>query len=292
MRLGAGLCLLLFACAPPGWLQLHAATNLSLLPQSFEPNRGQADRPIEFTSHGPGYSLGLAPGEAVLSLAAVGDAVKPASVRLKVLGADRTIHGQALEAQPSKSNYFIGSNPNLWRRGISHFGRVEYGGIYKGIDLTYYGTGQRLEYDFVVRPHADPRTIRLQFEGADQLRIDENGDLVLKVGKAEIRERKPVAYQDMPEGRVVREVHYVALSTNRIGFEVASYDRAIPLVIDPVLVFSTYFGGTGKDITNRVALDSAGNIYYGGSTSSSNLAGTKIGQPFTGGLNEIGRAHV
>jgi hypothetical protein len=190
-----------------------------------------------------------------------------------------------LEAQPSKSNYFIGSNPNLWRRGISHFGRVEYGGIYKGIDLTYYGTGQRLEYDFVVRPHADPRTIRLQFEGADQLRIDENGDLVLKVGKAEIRERKPVAYQDMPEGRVVREVHYVALSTNRIGFEVASYDRAIPLVIDPVLVFSTYFGGTGKDITNRVALDSAGNIYYGGSTSSSNLAGTKIGQPFTGGLN-------
>jgi hypothetical protein len=130
------------------------------LPQSFEPNRGQADRRVEYLAHGSGYSLSLARGEALFSLIDEGGPRRPAqsaAVRVKVLGSNRRVPGRPSDLQTGKSNYFIGNNPNLWRRDLPHYGRVEYSGIYPGIDLAYYGAGQQLEYDFVVRPQARPR---------------------------------------------------------------------------------------------------------------------------------------
>src|SRR5215831_13135533 len=174
MRLLAGSFCFLLAWAPSS---TAAITDFSTLPQSFEPTRGQAGRSVEFISQGPGYSLVLGPGEAWLNLVTSnrsGEALSSANVRMKVLGADRHVHGRGLSLQSGVSNYLIGE-PSNWRKNIPHFGRVEYSGVYPGIDLTYYGTGRQLEYDFVVQPNADPRAIRLEFNGAEQVRIDSTG---------------------------------------------------------------------------------------------------------------------
>ena len=250
------------------------------LPQSFEPNRGQADRRVEYLAHGPGYSLSLARGEALLNLTDEGGPrrrAKSAAVRVKVLGSDRRVTGYPSDLQTGKSNYFIGNNPKLWQRDLPHYGRVEYSGIYPGIDLAYYGAGQQLEYDFVVRPQAQPRKIRLEFDGADQLSIDPSGDLVLAVGGSQIRERKPVAYQESEGERRAVEARYVLLGKKQVGFEVGSYDDTMPLVIDPVLVYSTYLGSADNDLAYRVVLDAAGNSYYGGMSKNTMLAGNAIG---------------
>jgi hypothetical protein len=268
-------------CAQPPTLasQPHA-----LLSQSFEPNRGQADRRVDFVSHGPGYTLLLAPDAAYLNL--IPDVTAPAAkgqaLRFRLLGANPRVHGEGREPQGGKSNYFIGNSSDLWRTGIPQYSRVLYHQIYRGIDLTYYGAGQRLEYDFVLGPRADPGKIRLAVDGADRIRIDDGGDLVMTVGRAEIREGKPFVYQDTPAGRRRIEASYFPLGGNAVGFKIARYDRRVPLVIDPTLVFSTYFGGNGNDGGHGIALDASGNIYICGVTASTNLSGGDIGQPFSG----------
>jgi hypothetical protein len=160
---------------------------------------------------------------------------------------------------------------------------VEYDKVYPGIDVAYYGVGQQLEYDFILGPHADPRKIRLKVDGADRIEINAGGDLALTVGSAQILQRKPVVYQDTAGGRKRVEARYVDLGRSRVGFEIAGYDPASSLVIDPVLVFSTYFGGSGGDSAVGTALDSSGNVYISGETTSNALPGTRLGQAFNGG---------
>jgi hypothetical protein len=246
---------------------------------------------VEYLAHGPGYSLSLARGEALLSLIDEGGPRRPAqsaAVRVKVLGSNRRVPGRPSDLQTGKSNYFIGNNPNLWRRDLPHYGRVEYSGIYPGIDLAYYGAGQQLEYDFVVRPQARPRTIRLEFDGAERMSIDPSGDLVLAVRGSEIRERKPVAYQESAGERHAVEARYVLLGKKQVGFEVGSYDETIPLVIDPVLVYSTYLGSANNDLAYRVVLDAAGNTYYGGLSQATTLTGNAMGNAkSSGGVSKM-----
>src|ERR1700676_3413348 len=260
------------------------------LPQSFEPNRGQAPRGVDFISHGPGYTLSLTPNEAELQLAGTETGVPKQTemrLRMRLLGANAHARSEGREIQTGKSNYFIGNNFRSWRTDVPQYGRVEYREVYPGIDLAYYGNQQRLEYDFVVAPYADPRRIRLAIKGADRIHVDDTGDLVLAIGAAEVRQKKPTVYQDTPSGRRRIEGRYVARGRNRVGFEVAAYDRHQPLIVDPVLVFSTYFGGNGDDVGSSIRLDSAGNIYFGGKTSSTNFPGTPVpgtpsGQPLNG----------
>lgn len=209
-------------------------------------------------------------------------------MRLKVAGANRNVQGRASDLQIGKSNYFIGNDPRQWLTDLPHYGRVEYAGIYPGIDLVYYGTGHQLEYDFVVRPKANPDTIQLEFDGADRIGIDETGDLVLTLGGSQIRERKPVAYQENAAGRSTVEARYALLEGNRVGFEVASYDREIPLVIDPILMYSSYFGDGNTDLFYRVALDGEGNSYYGGLSAAGALMATAHSKADTpGGVAKV-----
>ncbi|HEY7337892.1 MAG TPA: SBBP repeat-containing protein [Bryobacteraceae bacterium] len=258
---------------------------LSNLPASFEPNRGQADHRFDYVSRGMGYSFSVGPEQALLELASPGqDKSSPrfAAVRLKMLGVNRRAHGRALQPQAGKSNYFIGNDSARWLKDVPRYGRVEYRQIYPGVDIAYYGTGSQLEYDFVLGPHADPRKIRMQVEGAEKIEIDGAGDLVLHAAGAEIREKRPLVYQDTPAGRKLLEARYVALGGNRVGFQIRGGDPAKSLVIDPSLVFSTYFGGTGNDLAANVVLDSSGNYYVSGFSRSTPLGGTKIGQPLIG----------
>ena len=211
-------------------------------------------------------------------------------MRMKLVGANRAATVTGLDRLPGMSNYFIGNDPTKWRKDVPTYARVKYKGVYRGIDLVYYGNQRQLEYDFVVAPGADPKAIALAVEtgpaapgGAQPAavpRIDSDGDLVVETEGGEVRFHKPVVYQPNGLGNgsndlqfivhnsELLEGRYVLLADNRIGFEVPGFDRSKPLIIDPVLIYSTYLGGSGYDYGRSIALDSLGNAYVTGATSS------------------------
>jgi len=198
---------------------------------------------------------------------------KGAVLRMKLVGANRSPRVTGLEELPGKSNYFIGNDPAKWRTNVPTYAKVRYENVYSGIDLVYYGNQRQLEYDFVVAPGADSRAIRLAIqsrdgEGAAPLRIDGQGDLVLEAEGSELRLHQPVIYQEISGARQSVDGKFVLQEEHQVGFQVASYDGSKPLIIDPVLSYSTYLGGSGTDYGNGIAVDSQGNAYVVGRTTS------------------------
>src|SRR5258708_14983137 len=274
-----------------GKLQLH-----------FEANRGQTHKDVRFLSRGPGYSLYLTAGEAVLVLSKSnadagrdarstperGGAQMPAksvALRVSLVGAAHKPLVGGLEELPGKANYFIGKDRSKWRTNVPTYAKVQYREVYPGVDLVYYGNQRQLEYDFVVAPGADPKKIALRFRGADKLEIDVEGNLVLRTARGALHHHKPSIYQQIHGFR--REVAggYVRKGADRVGFQLAAYDTTRPLIIDPVVLsYSTYLGGGAGDFSNGIAVDAAGNAYVTGFTASSDFpttAGTF--QPTFGG---------
>jgi hypothetical protein len=302
------------------WSQAHKATaernpmaaspvitpyNVSQsIPLSFETNQGQADPAVKFISRGGGYSLFLTSTEAVLALRSSGDrGIESDDVlRMKIVGAnphrEPQITGQA--ELPGKVNYFLGNDPRKWRTNVSTYAKVKYEGVYPGVDLIYYGTQRQLEYDFVLEPGADPNQIHLGFDGAREIRIDEAGDLVLSTKGGEVRQQKPVVYQEVDGSRKEIAGSYVVKGNREVGFTIGSYDMSRPLVIDPVLIYSTYFGGNNVETAHGIAVDAAGNAYVTGFTNSTdfptasplqlNFRGTN--DAFVAKLNATGTAWI
>ncbi|MDP9401743.1 MAG: SBBP repeat-containing protein, partial [Actinomycetota bacterium] len=252
---------------------------LERLPLRFEPNHGQTSAGVQFLSRGPGYTLFLSPGEAVVSLVgsphgagreSPGSAPARSTVRMSLVGANPGSEVAGVGRLPGVSNYFVG-DPTQWRRAVPGYAGVRYAGVYPGIDLVFRGDAGQLEYDFELEPGRDAGVIALEFEGAGQPSLDPNGDLVLHPPSGEIRQRRPVLYQQVAGAR--REVPgaFVLLGGSRVGFQVGAYDRSKPLVIDPVLDYSTYLGGTGigaGDAATGIAVDADGSAYVTGSTAS------------------------
>ncbi|MGA7380572.1 MAG: SBBP repeat-containing protein, partial [Terriglobales bacterium] len=248
------------------------------LPLTFETNQGQTDAKVKFLSRGSGYTLSLTGDEAVFSLrgseakpntSLVGElrprAVVPttkAVLRMKLRNANPAAMVTGADELPGKSNYFIGNDPKKWRSNVPTYGKVKYEGVYSGIDLIYYGNQRQLEYDFIVAPGADPHRIQFDVRGATRISRDEHGDLVLQTTAGDVRWRKPVAYQEKDGERQEIEGRYVIRHGQRVGFELAGYDAKRPLIIDPVLGYSTYLGG----IEQGTAVDSSGNAYVTGYT--------------------------
>jgi len=261
------------------------------LPLSFEANHGQTDSKVKFLSRGHGYSLFLTGSEAVIVLKKTapkteemkvlsgrelvkkrgGGAEEGTIVRMELAGANAAPRVAGAEELPGKTNYFIGNDPAKWRTNVPTYSKVQYEGVYPGVDLVYYGNQGRLEYDFVVAPGVDPNEIRLKFYGAGKLRLDKKGDLLLGAEGEEVRFEKPLVYQELAGEQKTVESSYVLASTNRIGFQLGEYDHSQPLVIDPVLSYSTYLGGSASDSGQGIAVDGSGNAYVTGSTSSANF---------------------
>jgi hypothetical protein len=148
---------------------------------------------------------------------------------------------------------------------------VRYAGVYPGVDLVYYGNQRQLEYDFHIVPGANARAVSLEFDGADGVEVDAGGDLLLKLGESVVRQPKPFAYQEVAGARREVEAGYEVGADGRVRFAVGGYDPAHTLVIDPVLQYSTYLGGSGTDEGHGIAVDSSGSAYVCGHTRSANF---------------------
>jgi len=262
----------------PGGASTPRKLDLSQLPLIFEPNQGQTDPQVRFLARGTGYGLFLSGDQAVLAL---GRHSKNPVIRMKMAGSNPDALVSGDDQLPGKSNYLIGNDPVHWHRDIPQFARVRYRNVYPGIDLVYYGKQQQLEYDFEIAPYADPRKISFQFEGSAKPALDRSGDLVVAAGHEEIRLKAPRVYQAEGDSKQPVAGRFVMRPDGKVGFVVASYDHSRSLVIDPVLAFSTYFGGSNDESCSlitasptppsgcpAVALDASSNIYLAGSTTS------------------------
>ncbi len=240
-------------------------------------------------SRGSGYTLFLTPTEAVLALSKPQAEERPGHprqapslthrkaltsvLRMKLLGASAKAEVRGLEELPGKSNYFIGNDPKKWRTNVASYAKVEYKEIYPGVDLVYYGNQRHLEHDFILAPGANPSGITLELKGAGKLSIDSQGDLVWATVGGKVRLQKPVVYQEVDGARREIAGSYALKGKHRVGFELGAYDASMRLVIDPVLSYSTYLGGSGFDEGLGIAVDSSGNAYVTGVTTSTNFPG-------------------
>ncbi len=245
-------------------------------PLVFEADVGQAGGNFDFIAHGNDYALGLDQGNATIG---VDNGSSTSVVQLTLVGKNVALNAQAEGLLESKTNYLVGT-ADQWRQDIANYSGVQYRNVYDGIDLRYYGTERQLEYDFIVNPGAQVDTIQLRFDGAKNLAIANNGDLILTLDDAghTIEFKAPVAYQNGAYGREAVDSHYTIAADGTIGFATGLYDTSRSLVIDPVLSYGSYFGGTSADAAAGIAVDAAGNVYITGYVSSTTgLLGTILG---------------
>jgi hypothetical protein len=207
----ATLCVLL-AAAPAA----AAETPIQSIPLFFEANRGQADSAVRFVARGHGYNLLLTPTGTQLVLRHAG---RRMFVSTHVVGANPNVRIRGEESQPGTVNYFRGGRS---QRDIPTFAKVRYTNLYPGIDVVYYGNDSRLEYDFVVRPGSKPESIKLSFEGIDPLSIDSDGNLILRAGASEMKQHKPLVYQERGGSRKEIAGQFKLLSGNTVGFDIGS----------------------------------------------------------------------
>lgn len=284
-------------------------TQMLNMPLQFEANQGQVDDQVKFLVRGKGYTLFLTPTESVMVLTGrdasrvksevgsdqtdvIGHELqeyKQSVVRMRLEGAHPSPAIDGMEKLPGIVNYFIGNDPAKWRTEIPTYAKVHYKEAYPGIDLAYYGNQGKLEYDFIVSPGADPSQIKLAFEGASEIRLADSGDLLLTTRLGEVRLQKPIVYQLEKDGhKTLVAGNYVVLaesamrhasrSTNReISIHLATYDASKPLIIDPVLSWSTYLGGSFNEVGYGITVDAAGSAYVTGGTNSLNFPVTTGG---------------
>jgi hypothetical protein len=253
------------------------------LPLSFTANQGQANSSARFLTQGNGFNLFLTTSEAVLNLSKPVDidtkspehmpvnptlrsdasqaSVQTATLRLKVIGANPASKLEGVDQLPGHSNYFTGNDPAKWHINVPNYPRVIQRNVYSGVDIVYYGKQENLEYDFIVAPGAKPEVITVEFAGAQKMRVGKQGDVVLTTPIGEVRQHRPVVYQEIDGARREIAARIVVKGKHQVGFKVGAYDRTKPLVIDPVLSYSTYFGDKGGAGT-RIAVDAAGNAYF------------------------------
>jgi Beta-propeller repeat len=277
---------------------LNLRPALTHLPLTFEANIGQTDPRALYLARGPGFTLFLTRSGAVVSMAEASTRadrsplanpaaargapprhLRRAAIRIAFAGARRAAEIVGLDPLRGRVSYFIGNDPRHWHTDVPAFGRIRYRGVYRGIDLVFFGNRDALECDFVVAPGANSDAIRLSVEGG-VTRIDHRGDLIIGAGRSKLVLKEPAVYQTGEDGkRQTIESRYLIShgrkgSANTVRIALASYDRTRPLVIDPQLVFSTYLGGSFFQLATGIAVDAKGLVYLTGVTSSGDFPTT------------------
>jgi hypothetical protein len=254
------------------------AANYGKLPLSFETNQGQFDPQVKFLSRGSGYRLLLTDSAAVLELSKPGAVshAQPGStsargakaksptaktdfIRMELPGAASGVKVVGDEQLPGKANYFVGSDSSKWHTNIPTYSKVKYTGVYPGVDLVYYGNQRQLEYDFIVAPGASPKPVKLHFAGASKLKLNADGDLQIIGNNGEIAFHKPIVYQEKAGQREPVDGRFKLMANNTVGFALGDYDRSREVVIDPILSYSTYLGGS--DNFNFATVGPGGEVY-------------------------------
>ena len=192
---------------------------------------------------------------------------------MQIEGANSAPESVGLDETESKTNYFIGNDPAKWQIDVPNYEKVKYSKVYNGIDLVYYGNNQRLEYDFVVAPNADPDQIKLKFDGIKNAEIErQSGDLLLETELGTIRQHKPFSYQIIDGKQTeIASLYNIEKSKDKnftVSFKLADYDKSKELVIDPILVYGSYLGGSLYDAGSGVTVDANGNAYLTGTAAS------------------------
>jgi len=245
----------------------------SKLPLSFVKNEGQTDKNILFYEQGSGRTTVFSLNGVALRLARSGKVKEPVSageVTLTFPGVTPS-KVEPLERRGGKVNYFIGKEPRGWKTDVPTYGAILYKDVFPGTDIKFYGSNRQLEYDIIVAPGSDPSRVVLSYKGAKKLALIHNGDLEISLENGSILQKKPILYQTIDGKREYIPGNFVIKEGTAYGFEAASYDKAKPLIIDPVLLYSTYLGGSAYDTPSAITLDSAGNIYVVGGTWSSDF---------------------
>ncbi|HLG18165.1 MAG TPA: SBBP repeat-containing protein [Blastocatellia bacterium] len=259
----------------------------------FEPNQGQADAVVKFLARGRGYEVFLTGTDAVVRLRRAGSkmtredmdptgtsnrqaatrAERSAVLRMKLVGANPPAAIKGIEELSGVSNYVRGKDPSRWVLGVPQFSAVRYDDVYPGIAQAFYGTDHQLEYDFIVSPGSDPSAIGIGFEGARRLSLNPHGDLLLDTAAGIITQQKPFIYQEVAGERREVDGGYVVAGM-LVGIRVGDYEPSLPLIIDPVLGYSTFLGGCCGDAGAGIAVDSRGNTYVTGETGSPDFPAT------------------
>lgn len=242
--------------------------NYSKLPLSFEANSGQTDSQVKFFSRGKGYSLLLTEKETLLMLK--NDKEKtPTTVKMQFVGSNPKPKLEAIGERVGKINYFIGNDKKNWHTNLSEYNKVKYESVYPGIDAIYYGNQQQLEYDLIVNPGASPEQIIVKLDinnPNSSLSVDAEGNLVIPTNTGNLYKHKPIIYQEINGIKEFIAGNYQLKGNNTFSFEVNDYDLTKPLVIDPVFVYSTYFGSTDRDRGFGITVDKDNNVYLTGET--------------------------
>ncbi len=263
------------------------ARTVGKLPLSFEPNLGQADPHVRFLARSRGVTTFLTDSEAVtvmttsemplrtqnpLAAAYEPPRILQTAIRMKLEDANTSPEVVGLDAQPGVSNYFRGSDRTKWQTNVPHYARVSYKSIYDGVDMVYYSQNGQMEYDFVVRPGGDPSQIRMAFEGAERMQLDQDGNLGLLAGSVRMQHLRPVVYQTIAGKKIAVQARFRAIGQKAFGFEVGAWNRQYALVLDPVVAYATFVGG-GSDTDDglTISTDSAGRAYVGGYTASTDF---------------------
>ncbi|MGE5053634.1 MAG: SBBP repeat-containing protein, partial [Acidobacteriota bacterium] len=278
--------------------------DLDALPLAFEANQGQTDPQVKYMARGKGYTAFLTADETVFAMesarATAGVTGKrallpaqktdkatkdeTAAIRMKLVGAKDNAPIAAENELPGRSNYFIGNDRRQWHAGVKQYARVSYDQVYPGVSLAFHGQQKQLEFDFIVAPGADPKSIRFDVSGAKKISTDSGGNLVLASTAGDVVLHKPVTYQRSENTQQAVESRFV-VAKNTVSFEVGNYDRSRELVIDPAVSYATYLGGSAEDDGYAITVNSAGNAYVTGQTKSTNFP-TK--NPLSPGTNAGG----
>lgn len=282
-----------------------AAVHLTGIPLGFELNKGQMDPTVKYAARGSQYKLFLTSSEAVFALpvsaelptnlksivqqGAARQVRKPpvwTSIGMRLVGASPAPVFSASDQLPGVKNYFVGRDKTKWATGVPLYSRVESGNVYPGIDLAFRGIQKELEFDFLVSPGADPRQIKMAFEGAQHITLETSGDLVVSSTAGDLRIHRPIAYQEAADGkRTLVHARFVERKDRGIQLALGSYDRRRRLIIDPSVTYATYLGGVAQDEGLGVATDGGGNTYVTGGTNSPNFPNTGEGLSYQGGFD-------